>query len=64
MLSMGTGVASIVVTVSAEKAAVAQSTASASEETKPSPLDLISAPVRFPVSLLYNRSYDQEAKKR
>lgn len=47
MLSMGTGVASIVVTVSAEKAAVAQRTASASEEIKLSPSDLISVPVRF-----------------
>ncbi|WP_349254257.1 hypothetical protein [Rhizobium sp. CB3090] len=45
MLSMGTGAASIVVTASAERAAVAQRAASASEETKPNLVDLMPAPV-------------------
>ncbi|MBB4570485.1 hypothetical protein GGE67_004019 [Rhizobium leucaenae] len=45
MLSMGTGAASILVTASAERAAVAQKAENASEETKPNPVDLMSAPV-------------------
>ena len=64
MLSMGTGAASMVVTASAEKAAVALRAASASKETKPNLVDLISAPVWFLSRSYINRSYDNREKKR